>query len=129
MQKYLLALALLCFPLVAMYSEIPTDQDSDNKPILNKFYIESEQPTIVKVTFSADTRWYEIEAELSNGDVLTYTKFPHLNNASSCIHAKAVNSIFEKRDNASKYWHMKMENLYNEKTSSGNKKNILNIYN
>lgn len=116
MQKYLLSLALLSFRIVAMYSQITTD---DLEESIDERRTNSELPTIVAFSFFSSTQWsnqwYEVEATLSNGDILTYTKFPDLNNTSACIHAIPVDSVHEIRKNASQYWHKQMEQIYLKK--------------
>jgi hypothetical protein len=125
MQKYLLALTLRSLPAVAMYSEIVTDQE-ENIPVKKVFAPKTEQPTIVGLSYTSHFRWHDIEAKLSNGDILTFTKFLELNE-SACIHTIAVDDAHEIRVNASTYWHRKMENIYLDKTRPSHNKAILSI--
>lgn len=122
MQKYCLALALLSFPMIAMYSEISIADKQTSCPG-NELTAKPQQVTIVKLILSSGGHWHEIEALLSNGDTLTYTKFPYLNNTSACIHAIPLDSAHEMRNNASDYWHKQMERIYLEKT----KRSIVNL--
>lgn len=122
MQKYCLALALLSFPMIAMYSEISIADKQASCPG-NELTAKPQEVSIVKLVPSAGGHWHEIEALLSNGDTLTYTRFPHLNNSSACIHAIPVNSDYEVRNNASKYWHEQMELIYLQKF----KRSVINL--
>lgn len=118
MQKYLIALALISFPMVAMYSQITT-ADLENSTHSSESPAKPKLPTIVALSFFSSNQWsnqwHEVEATLSNGDILTYTKFPSLNNTSACIHTIPLNSVHEIRNNASQYWHEQMERIYLEK--------------
>lgn len=139
MQKYLLLIAILSTQIAAMsrfgipkenldfYEIESADQQNQHEtPIINTLFLDPTQPTIVKSYYYPGARFSEVEAILSNDDVVTYTIF-HIYKSSICIHAKKAPGNFEYRDNASPYWVTQMEKLYNEKTRASDlniKKNI-----
>lgn len=104
MQKYLLSLAFLSLPTVAMLTKISTQEDTTST--------HSSQPTIANYSLGGGFQWHEIVAELSNGDIITYTVFPMLNESTACIHAKTIDDAYETRENASAYWESQVKALY-----------------
>ena len=121
MLKFLLALLLFSSQLLAMLEE--TEQE---KELLSPH----EQPvTIIRAPIYCDHRWHEVEAELSNGDTVTFTKFVsgNLKDATHCVYAKKVSASFEIREKAPTDWHHKMESYYNQ-TMQKHKSPISSIY-
>lgn len=104
MQKYLLSLILFTLPTVAMLSKISLQEDT--------LQAHSTQPTIIFHSLTANYHWHELVVELSNGDIITYTVFPFLNDSAACIHAKTIDETYETRENASTYWESRMKTLY-----------------
>lgn len=130
MHKYLLVFVILSIQITAMSRlgtpqkhldlyEIENAETTKIDPetlIQNPVCANSQQPTIVKSYYYPGTNCSEVEALLSNDDIITYTVFHHWK-SSTCIYARTINAHYELRYPASKYWIEQMEKLYKEKTA------------
>lgn len=119
MQKYLLSFALFSMPAIAMHHQNKHyyEAESTNEAELP---VQKPQPSIISHHFRCGANWSEIEAELSNGDTLTYTHFPQLGGASMCIHAQVIphDPVHEYRNNASPYWQAQMKALFDSRKTA-----------